>query len=352
MGALGRLGDGRAVEPLLACLDDVNANVRAAPAEALGRLGDERAVAPLIACSRDGGRDLREAAVIALGRLGTPQALTVLHDLLTSIVRDTRLWALEGLSHTCHDETDRKLLTKNVDWAAAVPRPSPGRSGVLFGRQLIQAWPTEAVGEGGDVDEIARLGAGEQRQHLVRSEFLQGQHCRDWGALGRADPCVVREVYSTDLGVVRDLQLNEPGGRAQACDGQALMDCRLLDGACQPMYRSGTAREEVQIFVVRLTSPRVTSAAPPASANPSASGREEIRPISRRWRADSITGGSCGGWPASLSVHVWRTWGGRYSSSHSSMSASRSMKKRMSSSVPSWRTCSYTRARSRRLSRS
>ncbi|MGH8909987.1 MAG: HEAT repeat domain-containing protein, partial [Egibacteraceae bacterium] len=113
--ALGRLGDARAVEPLLACLDDVNANVRAAAAQALGRLGDERAVAPLIDCSRSGGHGLREAAVIALGRLGTPQALTVLHDLLTATVRDTRLWALEGLSHTCDGETDRKLLTKNVD---------------------------------------------------------------------------------------------------------------------------------------------------------------------------------------------------------------------------------------------
>ena len=47
--ALGQLGDKRAVEPLIAALQDDVENVRQAAAEALGQLGDERAVEPLIA---------------------------------------------------------------------------------------------------------------------------------------------------------------------------------------------------------------------------------------------------------------------------------------------------------------
>ncbi|MGH8901293.1 MAG: HEAT repeat domain-containing protein [Egibacteraceae bacterium] len=113
--ALGRLGDCQAVEELLARLDDVLLGVRVAAAEALGRLGDERAVVPLLERVRSGGGDLRLAAVRALGRIGDPRGLVELRHLLDSRARGVRLAALEGLSHMCDDETDRKLLTKDVN---------------------------------------------------------------------------------------------------------------------------------------------------------------------------------------------------------------------------------------------
>jgi HEAT repeat protein len=46
--ALGKLGDARAVEPLIASLKDQEAPVQVEAAVALGKLGDMRAVQPLV----------------------------------------------------------------------------------------------------------------------------------------------------------------------------------------------------------------------------------------------------------------------------------------------------------------
>ncbi len=113
--ALGLLGDRRTVEPLLGRLGDVMLDVRLAAAEALGFLGDEQAVPSLLECLRLGNGRLREKAAGALGRIGDPRGLHELRQLLESTARDARRTALEGLSYTCDDETDRKLLTADVD---------------------------------------------------------------------------------------------------------------------------------------------------------------------------------------------------------------------------------------------
>src|SRR5450756_1043634 len=61
--ALGELGDPRAVDPLLAILDDKASPALAAATEALGRLGDPRAVDPLIQALATGtsGAAIRDA---------------------------------------------------------------------------------------------------------------------------------------------------------------------------------------------------------------------------------------------------------------------------------------------------
>ena len=51
--ALGKIGDRRAVEPLIKSLGDINTKVRQAAASALGKIGDRRAVAPLITVLED-----------------------------------------------------------------------------------------------------------------------------------------------------------------------------------------------------------------------------------------------------------------------------------------------------------
>lgn len=68
--ALGRIGDTRAVEPLLTLLGDRGTSVRQAAAEALGRLGDTRAVQPLVSALADHHGDVRTAAAEALRQLG------------------------------------------------------------------------------------------------------------------------------------------------------------------------------------------------------------------------------------------------------------------------------------------
>ena len=73
--ALGRLGDKRAVEPLLASLLDGDAKVHEQAAKALGQLGDYRAVEPLIAALTGQDWAVRFEAAKALGRLGDYRAV-------------------------------------------------------------------------------------------------------------------------------------------------------------------------------------------------------------------------------------------------------------------------------------
>jgi HEAT repeat protein len=130
--ALGHLGDGRAVELLIACVrneqedDDVRAasprspkdlgdacaveslipclqwsdegphRTAAAAAEALGRLGDRRAVEPLLASLRDPDPGIREEAVWALGQMGDARAIAPLCALLGSLDAE-RLSSSQGM---------------------------------------------------------------------------------------------------------------------------------------------------------------------------------------------------------------------------------------------------------------
>jgi len=68
--ALGRIGDPRAVGPLIVALKDEDESVRKAAAEALGHIRDSRAIEPLIAALKDS--NMRKAAVEALVNIGAP----------------------------------------------------------------------------------------------------------------------------------------------------------------------------------------------------------------------------------------------------------------------------------------
>ena len=74
-GALGKLGDKRAVEPLIAALKHPWETVRRPAALALGRLGGERAVEALIAALKHKDPALRHSAALALGRSGDQRAV-------------------------------------------------------------------------------------------------------------------------------------------------------------------------------------------------------------------------------------------------------------------------------------
>jgi HEAT repeat protein len=67
---LGKLGDIRAVEPLIRALEAPGYQTPLYAAEALGKLGDSRAVEPLILLASTGRDKTREAALEALKRLG------------------------------------------------------------------------------------------------------------------------------------------------------------------------------------------------------------------------------------------------------------------------------------------
>lgn len=67
---LGKLGDLRAVDPLIQTLDAQGFQMRLNAAQALGELGDIRAIEPLLMVAANGTDKAREAAIEALQRLG------------------------------------------------------------------------------------------------------------------------------------------------------------------------------------------------------------------------------------------------------------------------------------------
>jgi hypothetical protein len=71
---LGRLGDARAVPPLLRALSDKSAVVRAMAAEALGEIGDETARPGLEVATKDSNPFVRRRAVAALRALMANEA--------------------------------------------------------------------------------------------------------------------------------------------------------------------------------------------------------------------------------------------------------------------------------------
>lgn len=71
---LGRLGDTRAVQPLIGALDAPGMQTPLHAARSLGRLGDDRAIEPLLLIAGSAEGKLREAAVEALQRLGCDAA--------------------------------------------------------------------------------------------------------------------------------------------------------------------------------------------------------------------------------------------------------------------------------------
>jgi HEAT repeat protein len=72
---LGHLGDRRALDPLLAALEDADWPLRHSLAEAFGYLGDQRAIEPLIKLLRDHRSEVVLQAVQALGKLGDARAI-------------------------------------------------------------------------------------------------------------------------------------------------------------------------------------------------------------------------------------------------------------------------------------
>lgn len=112
VSSLHKLGDPRAVEPLIAVLrNDASYNARCDAATALGRLGDPRAVEPLIAAL---GKDVwyRFAVAEALGQLGDPSAMPALTAALAGGSADERIFgALSSLGWQPASSDDRIAMS-------------------------------------------------------------------------------------------------------------------------------------------------------------------------------------------------------------------------------------------------
>jgi HEAT repeat protein len=110
--ALGKIGDVRAVDALLALLADMQAGdvIRKSTVKALGKIGDGRAVDALLESD-----DIRKSTVKALGKLGGEKALAVVRELLNDSNSEMRRAALGALSQNRQDEIERRLVSRDLD---------------------------------------------------------------------------------------------------------------------------------------------------------------------------------------------------------------------------------------------
>jgi HEAT repeat protein len=95
---LGRMGDRRAVGPLIAEMANTHQEVLGALTQALGMIGDERAVRPLVGLLRHDSIRVRRGAVEAIGQIGGLAALEPLIEVLGDPDATVRASATEVLA--------------------------------------------------------------------------------------------------------------------------------------------------------------------------------------------------------------------------------------------------------------
>ncbi len=106
---LGRIGDIRAVKPLITVLHDSDWTVRQHAAEALGRLSDPSAVEPLINALSDSVWTVRQTAAEALGQLGDVRAVELLSYALRDSEWPVREQAAHALGNLCEARATKPL---------------------------------------------------------------------------------------------------------------------------------------------------------------------------------------------------------------------------------------------------
>ncbi|MBZ0298291.1 MAG: HEAT repeat domain-containing protein [Anaerolineae bacterium] len=95
--ALGRIGDARAVAPLVVALKDKNGDVRSSAASALGGIRDTRTIEPLIDALKDADWTVRSSAAYALGEIRDVRAVEPLITALKDEDDDVRRSAADAL---------------------------------------------------------------------------------------------------------------------------------------------------------------------------------------------------------------------------------------------------------------
>jgi HEAT repeat protein len=142
--ALGELGDTRAVEPLLAAINDVDARVRASATSALREFGDARAVKPLIAALKDVNEQVRSSAANALGALGDARAVEPLIAALKNVNEQVRSSAASALGNLGDERAARPLFAALTNeeadlWVRSSAASALGKLGEVGFRWLLVA---------------------------------------------------------------------------------------------------------------------------------------------------------------------------------------------------------------------
>jgi len=158
--ALGQLRDVRAVEPLLLTLRDGNAEVRQGASSSLGQLRDIRAVKPLLETLRDTNFEVRRNAASALGQLGALEAVEPLIERLQDENAEVRRSAVNALGELGDERTVEPLLRLLSDQDMEVQRRASIALKQLSGaeRLLVALRHEEAKIRQGVAKALGRLG--------------------------------------------------------------------------------------------------------------------------------------------------------------------------------------------------
>ena len=119
--ALGKIGDPRCVEPLIAALKDAETNVRGDAALALGKIGDPRAFTPLIAALNDSHWIVRGQAARELGKIRDARAVEPLLGALKDSREDVRKDAAEALARIGKEPVLEPLVAELEDLGNVPP---------------------------------------------------------------------------------------------------------------------------------------------------------------------------------------------------------------------------------------
>jgi len=95
-GLLGRIGDTRALQPLIEALDHRDVSVRVQAASALGDLRDPAAVEPLLRATRDHNLDVRAEAGQALDALGTAAVVIGMSAMVRPLIAEAVVSAVQA----------------------------------------------------------------------------------------------------------------------------------------------------------------------------------------------------------------------------------------------------------------
>ena len=93
---LGRMGDTRALQPLIQALDHREISVRVQAASALGELRDPAAVEPLLRATRDHNLDVRAEAGQALDALGTAAVVIGMSAIVRPLISEAVVSAVQA----------------------------------------------------------------------------------------------------------------------------------------------------------------------------------------------------------------------------------------------------------------
>jgi len=225
--ALGGIRDRKAVGPLIALLKDKDPDeaqrrrVRCQAAQALGRLGDTEATLHLIATLKDEHWEVRRDAVRALGEIKDPRALDPMLKMLSDMahVRDA---AAEALLETRDPRAVEPLIVALKDRNKAVRRVAARLLGAIGDRRAAQPLIFALKDTGSDVRLEVKLAL----QRMSGEDFeADPDDWQRWWDLEKAKE-EVEEKVAGDRCVACIAALQSPNWAARAYAAKALGEIR------------------------------------------------------------------------------------------------------------------------------